>query len=254
MTFPRSNVSFVLSTTATESTTQWRPVFCLPQSRSPASRRHLSSDFTNTKKSHDEFTEIAERAKRELDKGRKHAVEDEKVRDKILDAALLKVPEFGWTTAALHAGAEAAGYPSITAGVAKEGPVDLVKRHMEKCDEKLEEIMSKEAAAKKGAVSVRDFTRTMVEKRLRMNGDLVKSGRWAEAVALMASPTAFSGYLNAELRLVDAIWHHCGDMSVDAAWYTKRISLAIIYKVKSQSQIDSTYNNGRFVFRMCIGD
>ncbi len=64
-----------------------------------------------------------------------------------------------------------------------------------------------------------------------MNGSLVRVGRWAEAMALLSRPENFPTYLDAELRMVDSIWHATGDASVDHNWYTKRVSLAVIYKV-----------------------
>ncbi len=195
----------------------------------------LQRNFS-TNKSHDEFTEEAKKAKRKSEEDRKIADEEEELKMKILDAALTKVPELGWTSGALHAGAEQAGFQSVTAGLINNGPVELIRRHMEVCDAKLEDIMLKEVEAKKkegDRVRVRPFCRKMVEQRLRMNADLVKCGRWAEAVAVMAKPDSFPGYLEVELRLMDAIWHHC-DLSPtnDINWYTKRISLAVMYKVR----------------------
>ena len=49
------------------------------------------------------------------------------VRLAVLDAALLHVPEKGWSTEALAFGAESAGYPAMTHGVFTRGPIELVE-------------------------------------------------------------------------------------------------------------------------------
>jgi len=54
---------------------------------------------------------------------------------------------------------------------------------------------------------------------------------WHEAMAELASPSAALDALSLLAQLVDDIWYHAGDKSYDTNWYTKRVSLAGIYKV-----------------------
>ena len=42
--------------------------------------------------------------------------------------------------------------------------------------------------------------------------------------------TSFKGALKNLCELVDDIWYYAGDKSVDSSWYTKRITLAAVYK------------------------
>ena len=49
------------------------------------------------------------------------------VRLAVLEAALLHVPEKGWSTEAMAFGAESAGYPAMTHGVFTRGPIELVE-------------------------------------------------------------------------------------------------------------------------------
>ena len=59
----------------------------------------------------------------------------------------------------------------------------------------------------------------------------VHRGNWHEAMALLAHPQAAGDALSLLGHLVDDIWYLAGDKSHDYNWYTKRASLAFIYKV-----------------------
>ncbi len=82
-----------------------------------------------------------------------------------------------------------------------------------------------------------------------MNGALVRCGRWAEAMSLLSRPDNFPSYLECELRLMDSIWHAAGDTSADLNWYTKRVSLATIYKVGQKKTLDGWLGGGKDGFR-----
>ena len=67
------------------------------------------------------------------------------------------------------------------------------------------------------------FLRKHVENRLRMN--IPYLGQWAKALALMSSPENVPKSMNYGLNLVDIMWFHAGDKSIDYNWYTKRLML-----------------------------
>ena len=67
------------------------------------------------------------------------------------------------------------------------------------------------------------FLRKHVENRLRMNTPYL--GHWANALALMAAPQNVPKSMNFGLNLVDSMWFHAGDKSLDYNWYTKRLML-----------------------------
>ncbi len=154
---------------------------------------------------------------------------------------MARVPELGWTEDALSAGAKDAGFPGVTGGMAQGGGADLAMRHLALCDARLDRIMEEEVERIKDSgdrVRVRPFTRKMVEARLRMNAEHILSGRWAEAVALLARPDRFPAYLEQELKMIDSVWHFAGDLSSDMNWYTKRVSLAAMYKATEMCMME----------------
>ena len=54
---------------------------------------------------------------------------------------------------------------------------------------------------------------------------------WPEAMGLLSHPNAAGDAFKLLGQLVDDIWYCAGDKSHDMNWYTKRGSLAFIYKV-----------------------
>lgn len=59
--------------------------------------------------------------------------------------------------------------------------------------------------------------RNAIEKRLRMNTEHVITGRWTEALGMMAIPTNAPSSLRLLSELVDDMWYHVGDTSVDVS-------------------------------------
>ena len=72
------------------------------------------------------------------------------------------------------------------------------------------------------------FLRKHCENRLRMNVPYMD--QWANALALMSLPENAPKSLNYGLELVDTMWFHAGDKSVDHNWYSKRLMLLGVYK------------------------
>lgn len=74
----------------------------------------------------------------------------------------------------------------------------------------------------------RTFIMDAVETRLRMIVPYIDS--WPQAMAIMTLPQNAADALKNLGNLVDDIWFYAGDRSVDFNWYTKRASLAAVYK------------------------
>ncbi|CAH1779004.1 unnamed protein product [Owenia fusiformis] len=148
---------------------------------------------------------------------------------RILNSALTFVNEYGWTKKAIVAGAEEEGYPAVTHGLFPGGGADLVSYFYvlsnNQLSEKLHKETQKDAEEKKGTTKL---IRWALETRLRMIIPYIDT--WPQAMGIMTlpqnAPTAWQNLAN----LVDEIWYHAGDRSTDMNWYTKRLSVAAVYK------------------------
>lgn len=156
---------------------------------------------------------------------------EEDTRALILKAALEFVPAYGWSTKALAAGAEKAGFPSTTHGMFNRGGADLVHYFTKTSNEALAErlasdaeLASKEPERKKGTGRI---VRDAVELRLRMLIPYIN--KWPQAMALMALPQNAPEAIRASWTLVDDIWYFAGDRSTDFNYYTKRTTLGLVY-------------------------
>jgi ubiquinone biosynthesis protein COQ9 len=65
--------------------------------------------------------------------------------------------------------------------------------------------------------------RLAIEKRLRMNTEHVFTGKWTEAMGLMALPTNAPSSLKLLAYLVDDMWHYAGDTSPDVRLFYNRL-------------------------------
>ncbi|XP_064640416.1 ubiquinone biosynthesis protein COQ9, mitochondrial-like isoform X2 [Lineus longissimus] len=154
------------------------------------------------------------------------------VKSRILQSSLAHVHEFGWSQKALAAGAEMEGYPAIAHGMFPKGGVDLINYFYRVCtNEMVEKMRQEKEAMEKGEAERRStpkFLRDSIEARLRMIVPYIDT--WPEAMGTMALPqNAVDGWKNLA-QLVDELWIQAGDKSYDLNWYTKRLSLAYIYK------------------------
>ena len=82
------------------------------------------------------------------------------------------------------------------------------------------------------------FLRDAIEKRLRMNTDYVVTGRWVEAMGLMALPPNIPTSLQHLADLVDDIWHYAGDTSADVTFdidvfSVRNLILVLLYRACS---------------------
>ncbi|KAK2553104.1 Ubiquinone biosynthesis protein COQ9-A [Acropora cervicornis] len=147
--------------------------------------------------------------------------EGDDVREKILNAALEHVSEFGWSSEAIEAGAQAIGLSAMAEGMFPHGAGELVLHFIEDCNVRLADHLVTER--KSSRVIIRDA----VEVRLRMLIPYIE--QWPQAMGLMLLPYNAPDAAKNVAYLVDEIWYHAGDTSTDINWYAKRGVLAGLY-------------------------
>uniref|UniRef100_A0A1A8PID2 Ubiquinone biosynthesis protein n=2 Tax=Nothobranchius TaxID=28779 RepID=A0A1A8PID2_9TELE len=156
---------------------------------------------------------------------------EEQLQARILTSALEFVPQHGWSTEAIAAGAEVLGLSSASAGMFSNGAGDLVLHFIAQCNSKLTEVLAEQhnqvqqgqAEPKKTA----EFLRDAVETRLRMNIPYIET--WPQAMSVLLLPHNIPDSLKHLSTMVDDIWYYAGDRSTDMNWYTKRAVLTGIY-------------------------
>jgi len=154
------------------------------------------------------------------------------IKQRILKSALNHVNEYGWTKKTLEAGAVSEGLPPVSHGMFPNGGVELINFFYMEKNAELGRILSQQIEKAKqdglGKPNTKQFIRDAIEIRLRMIVPYLDT--WPKAMAIQTlpqnAPTAWSNLLN----IADEIWYHAGDRSTDFNWYTKRLSVAGIYK------------------------
>eukprot|EP00057_Strongylocentrotus_purpuratus_P016131 XP_011670605.1 PREDICTED: ubiquinone biosynthesis protein COQ9, mitochondrial [Strongylocentrotus purpuratus] len=149
----------------------------------------------------------------------------------VLNTALEFVPIHGWTVQSLSEAAKHEGYPGVAHGMFPRGGGDLMHHFVKECNSQLAEQLAleaskevEEAERKKTGAVIRDALQT----RLRMI--IPYHAQWPEAMCLTARPENIAEHFSNLANLMDTIWYHAGDKSADFNWYTKRLSLAAVYK------------------------
>ncbi|KAJ1728411.1 Ubiquinone biosynthesis protein coq9, mitochondrial [Coemansia biformis] len=140
----------------------------------------------------------------------------------LLDRALTKVNEHGWTQQAIVAAAEEAQLPPMAYSIGK--PVDLVSHFMDRaldttCCEAEDQLHELDTAT--------DKLRLLCRIRLRQTGRVVR--RWPEAAALLAQPQNVPLAMRQLNALASQLWYLAGDASTRGDWYLKRSALAAAY-------------------------
>lgn len=145
-----------------------------------------------------------------------------KIRNDILDAALLFVNVHGWSREAIANGAEQIGYPGIVHGMFPKGGIELINHFYMQCNERLmtqlnDELLStnnKENLETQNTIETPlDMLKRALKLRLQMNEPYLSN--WHQALAVMALPPNVPTSLAQLLTLVDDICHYAGDRSVD---------------------------------------
>lgn len=149
----------------------------------------------------------------------------------ILKASLPFVHEYGWTKKALSAGADSEGFPGVAHGMFPRGGVELVFYFYRECNKNLVDHLEtgvKKLQEQKEKIRTQPFISQAIETRLRMI--IPYMDKWPQAMAIQTLPqNSWEAWSNLG-KLVDNIWHYTGDKSTDFNWYTKRATLAGVYK------------------------
>ncbi|KAL2785199.1 COQ9-domain-containing protein [Aspergillus keveii] len=148
----------------------------------------------------------------------------------ILTAALKHVPTHGFTRAALTLGARDTGFLDVSIQLLPRGEFDLILFWLASRRGLLRAAVEQNGLLKSpdsNLVSVEEKTIKLIMERLRMNTEI--NHQWQDALALMSLPSHIPLSLSELHALSSDILHLAGDASVDASWYTKRLSVSAIY-------------------------
>lgn len=154
---------------------------------------------------------------------RKDQWQEEQAR--VLRASLGHVIKFGWTEAAMIAGARAVGVSPSIVGSFPRKEAALVEFFMDDCLQKLVDIVDTDEDLKNLIPSHR--IAKLVRLRLEMQAPYIS--KWPQALSIQAQPLNVSTSLKQRAMLVDEFWHAAGDESTDIDWYVKRTILGGIY-------------------------
>ena len=161
-------------------------------------------------------------------RGRHMVVEQEsreRLRERVVEAALPHIAFDGWTMGALRAGAAAAGLDENEAMVLfPRGPMEAIEAHMALADRRMVEAVSALEPPPAGAVAA---VRTALRTRLEQNAPHREAIR--RAAARLSLPHNAPLALRSLYRTVDAVWLLADDRSTDFSYYTRRATLAGIY-------------------------
>ncbi|KKK19827.1 hypothetical protein P175DRAFT_0511627 [Aspergillus ochraceoroseus IBT 24754] len=147
----------------------------------------------------------------------------------ILTAALKHVPHHGFTRDALTLGARDTGFLDVSVQLLPRGEFDLVLFWLASRRGLLRAAVENGLFTTKTveSASVEEKTKTLIMERLEMNADI--KHQWQDALALMSLPSNIPLSLSELHALASDILSLAGDTSVDASWYTKRLSVSAIY-------------------------
>lgn len=148
----------------------------------------------------------------------------EKIKDQLLDAALMHVPFDGWSETTFRAAIADSGVEAQLARAAcPRGAVDLAVAFHLRGDE---DMVARLHQIDLSAMRFRDRVATAVRFRLEAVED-------KEVVRRGATLFALPQYAADGSKLVwgtaDRIWNALGDTADDVNWYTKRASLSAVY-------------------------
>ncbi|KAL3479532.1 COQ9-domain-containing protein [Aspergillus californicus] len=147
----------------------------------------------------------------------------------ILSAALNHVPTHGFTQDALTLGARDTGFLDVSIQLLTRAEFDLIlfwlasRRGLLRAAVEQNGLLANHPAS----ASVEDKTKVLIMERLRMNKEI--RHQWQDALSLMSMPSHIPLSLSELHALSSDILYLANDTSVDASWYTKRLSVSAIY-------------------------
>ena len=166
----------------------------------------------------------------------------------------------GWTTRAIQAAARDLNFSSALAGVCKS-EAELVEHFIRECNEALFDKIADERPLWASKSST-DKIKLAVRWRLEMlepyvgvamlataheadlspaytlstgamfagpDSPLWCAGSWPQAMAVIAAPNNAATAVSLMYELIDGIWASVGDQESDRSWYTKRLTLQVVY-------------------------
>lgn len=143
----------------------------------------------------------------------------------MLRASLNHVIRFGWTEAAMIAGAREVGVSPSIVGSFSRKEAALVEFFMDECLQRLIDIIDSGVDLKDLIPSAR--IAKLVRIRLEMQAPYIS--KWPQALSIQAQPANITTSFKQRAMLIDEIWHAAGDDSTDVDWYAKRTILGGIY-------------------------
>ena len=160
-------------------------------------------------------------------------------RDAALSAILARVPELGWSMAALRAALADIGADPLDAALLFPGGArDLVESYLDLADRQMEaEAAGRDILALRLSARVR----AVIALRLQQAGPHREAARRAAGFLYLPGHAGLAARTLA--RTVDAVWHAAGDRSADFSWYTKRAILAAVYSSTLLFWLNDTSEN-----------
>jgi ubiquinone biosynthesis protein COQ9 len=131
----------------------------------------------------------------------------------------------GWSDAAVHAAADAAGVDRDVAKLAfKDNAIDMIDAWIDGIDL---ELAHRLPAEKLAAMKIRDRITALLATRLEIMAPDRESLR--RAMAIMAMPQNLLRSAKIGWRSADRMWRLAGDTASDFNHYTKRMTLSAVY-------------------------
>ncbi|KIW89414.1 rpsU-divergently transcribed protein [Cladophialophora bantiana CBS 173.52] len=158
--------------------------------------------------------------------------------DRILSAAISRVPQHGFTEMALALGAKDAGYLDVTIQLFPRGVFDLINYHLVTQRLALKDTVQ---FPKGSTLGLGAKLKTLTMARLRANADVIH--QWQGALGQMSLLENIPASVKELNALSDEIWYLAGDTTVDFSWYTKRASLAAVYASSEMFMTTDTSND-----------
>ena len=168
----------------------------------PALRRNLCTGATKG----DENQQAQQQQQQQQQQ--QHSPTDAELRLQVLEAALLEVPQLGWTVDALTAGAAACELSPMAHGLLPRGPIELVEHFSSACDVQLA-VELNERAGELAALEVHNRLLVAMQARLRMIAP--HAATWPQALALRALPINLPETLGAAHSLSTQLLDACGE-------------------------------------------
>ena len=150
----------------------------------------------------------------------------------ILEASLKHVKNHGWSETALKHGIADLELSDACISMFQLGGVEIALHYDKTLNEELEDMMAQQQDDRLPETEpppIAHFLKDAIKTRLELQ--LPFYDRWAEALALVASPNVIPRASEQFASLIDDIWFYAGDKSTNINWYTRRATVAAVYRM-----------------------